>query len=124
MQQQILVVDSRTGKVLKSFDLDEQQIIQVSSHGLHQNPEEQKLRKSEETWTSRWIATPTAHLFLAERREEWLGDLYESNLILLDQNYPRWLVNVINVGRTVILVVSAIQIRLSDLLTIKLKSTN
>jgi hypothetical protein len=54
MQQQILVVDSRTGKVLKSFDLDEQQIIQVSSHELHQNPEEQKLRKSEETWTSRW----------------------------------------------------------------------
>jgi hypothetical protein len=78
----------------------------------------------EETWTSRWIVTPIAHLFPAERREEWLGDLYESNLILLDQNYPRWLVNVINVGRTVILIVSAMQIKLSDLLTIKLKSTN
>jgi hypothetical protein len=80
--------------------------------------------KPDETWATRWIATPIAHLFPAERREEWLGDLYESNNILLQQNYPRWLVNIINVVRTGILIVSAIKIKLSDLLSVKFKSTS
>lgn len=71
-----------------------------------------------ETWSSRWIASPVAYLFPAERREEWLGDLYEVNREMLHKGYPLWCVNIINVGRTLILIVSAIQIKLSDLISL------
>jgi hypothetical protein len=81
---------------------------------------EKRLRKYKrsdpaETWSSRWIASPIAYLLPEERREEWLGDLYEVNREMLHKNYPRWIVNVINVGKTAILVVSAVQIKISDL---------
>jgi hypothetical protein len=78
-----------------------------------------KYKKSEpsETWVSRWIASPIAYLFPPERREEWLGDLYEVNGEMLHKNYPRWQVNLNNLGKTVILMISALQIKLSDLLS-------
>lgn len=79
-----------------------------------------KYKKSEpgETWVSRWIASPIAYLFPPERREEWLGDLYEVNGEMLNKGYPRWFVNLTNLGKTVILIISALQIKLSDLLSL------
>ncbi|MEH1905502.1 MAG: hypothetical protein V7L04_30015 [Nostoc sp.] len=84
-----------------------------------------KYKKSDpaETWASRWIASPIAYLFPPERREEWLGDLYEVNREMLHKDYPSWLVNLNNVWKTLILVISALKIRLSDLFSLaKLKS--
>lgn len=82
---------------------------------------EKRLRKYKEsdpveTWASRWIASPVAYLFPADRREEWLGDLYEVNREMLHKDYPRWLVNVINIGRTIIFALSALQIKITDFL--------
>jgi len=71
-----------------------------------------------ETWASRWIACQIAYLFPEERREEWLGDLYEVNREMLHKGYPRWIVNLNNLGKTVILVLSALKIKLSDLFSI------
>ncbi|MEH2339171.1 hypothetical protein [Nostoc sp.] len=84
-----------------------------------------KYKKSDpaETWASRWIASPIAYLFPPERREEWLGDLYEVNREMLHKGYHRWLVNLNNVLKTVILVISALKIRLSDFFSLgKVKS--
>ncbi|MBD2384386.1 hypothetical protein [Cylindrospermum sp. FACHB-282] len=77
-----------------------------------------KYKKSEpgETWVSRWIGSPIAYLFPPERREEWLGDLYEVNREMLHKSYPRWQVNLNNLGKTIILIISALKIKLSDLL--------
>jgi len=79
-----------------------------------------KYKKSEpaETWASRWVASPIAYLFPEERREEWLGDLYEVNREMIRKGYGRWLVNLINVGKTVVLVLSAVQIKVSDFISI------
>ena len=74
-----------------------------------------------ETWASRWVASPVAYLFPAERREEWLGDLYELNREMLHKGYPRWFVSIINMGRTVILALSAIKIKLSDFISLEVK---
>ena len=71
-----------------------------------------------ETWASRWVAAPIAYLFPEERREEWLGDLYEVNREMIRKGYGRWLVNLINAGRTVILVLSAIKVKLSNFISI------
>jgi hypothetical protein len=73
-----------------------------------------------ETWSSRWVASPVAYLFPKERREEWLGDLREVSYIMLHQeSYPRWMVNIVVAGRTVVLLASALKIQLSDLLALK-----
>ena len=71
-----------------------------------------------ETWASRWVASPIAYLFPEEVREEWLGDLYEVNREMIRKGYGRWLVNLINVGRIAILVLSAVQIKVSDFIAI------
>jgi hypothetical protein len=73
-----------------------------------------------ETWISRWFAFPIACLFPKERREEWLGDLYEVNLELLHKGYPRWSVNLVNIGLIVILLMSGLSIKLSDLISLEL----
>ena len=69
-----------------------------------------------ETWANRWIAYPIICLFPAERREEWIGDLYEIRNNLLDQDYPRWLVNGVIVARTGLLIASALKVWLIDLI--------
>ena len=83
---------------------------------------ERRLRKYKkshpaETWASRWVASPIACLFPKQTREEWLGDLYELNREMLHKDYPRLMVNIINVGRTAVLVLSALDIKLKDLLS-------
>ncbi len=69
-----------------------------------------------QTWADRWLAYPVICLFPADRREEWLGDLYEVRNDLIDKQYPRWLVNFHIAGRTLILVYSALKISLIDLI--------
>jgi hypothetical protein len=75
-----------------------------------------------ETWATRWVACPIAYLFPAERREEWLGDLYETNREMLHKDYPQWFVSLNNIGRTAVLVFSALQIKLADFISQGLKS--
>ena len=71
-----------------------------------------------ETWSSRWIAAPTAYLISKEKREEWIGDLNEINEEMVRKEYPRWLINIINVGQTSILVFSALKIKAGDILSV------
>jgi ABC-type cobalamin/Fe3+-siderophores transport system ATPase subunit len=83
---------------------------------------EKRLRKYKrsdpaETWSSRWVASQIAYLLPADRREEWLGDLYEVNREMLHKGFPRWQVNLNNVVRTAILVFSSLQIKLSDFIS-------
>ena len=80
-----------------------------------------KYSNSTETWSSRWVASPLAYLFPKERREEWLGDLYEVNREMLHKGYPHWMVNIINIGRTAILLVSGLSIKLSDSVSLGLR---
>lgn len=83
-----------------------------------------KYKKSDsaETWASR-IASQIAYLFPSERREEWLGDLYEVNREMLHKGYPHWQINLNNLAKTVILIISALKIRLSDFISLgKVKS--
>jgi hypothetical protein len=84
---------------------------------------EKRLRKYKsfdpiDSWSTRWVASPIAYLFPEERREEWLGDLYELNREMLRKNYPRPILHSINVIRTGGLIVSAVQIKLSDLISL------
>lgn len=67
-----------------------------------------------ETWASRCIASPIAYLFPELRREEWLGDLYETNREMLLKSYPRWVVNVNNILRTIALVESGLRTKLQE----------
>ncbi|MBK1988301.1 hypothetical protein A0J48_012255 [Sphaerospermopsis aphanizomenoides BCCUSP55] len=114
--------------------LKPEQFIKVAEELINQEEElvekleklsqlDNKLRKYKkfepaETWASRWVASPIAYLFPPERREEWLGDLYEVNREMLYKGFPRWQVNFNNLVRTVILIISALQIKLSDLLSL------
>nr|WP_290225638.1 hypothetical protein [Trichocoleus desertorum] len=80
---------------------------------------EKKLRKYKqsdpsETWASKWLASPIAYLLPKERREEWLGDLYEINREMLHKGYPRWFVSVTAIVRTLILIISSCKIKLLD----------
>jgi hypothetical protein len=90
---------------------------------LHKRSRKYKQSDPAETWASRWIASSIAYLFPENSREEWLGDLYEINREMLHKGYPCWWINLINVLRTVVLVISALQIKISDLLTFKISST-
>jgi hypothetical protein len=73
--------------------------------------------RSYKTWADRWVAYPVICLFSEDQREEWIGDLYEVRDGLIDRGYPRWLVNLIITGRTLILVVSALKITVMELLS-------
>lgn len=75
-----------------------------------------KRSDSIETWSTRWVASPVAYLLPETRREEWLGDLYEVNREMIHKGYPRWVIHLINTGRTFLLIWSSIEIKLSDLL--------
>ena len=70
-----------------------------------------------ESWSTRWVAAPIAYLFPEERREEWLGDLYEENREMMHKKYPQWFIHITNILRTIILVHSAFQIKLFDFIS-------
>lgn len=131
--QHLDVITSKLEEVIKLVEELKAQKVLNDLEDLVENLEKfsklnkrlRKYKKSDpaETWASRWIASPIAYLFPLERREEWLGDLYEVNREMLHRDYPRWLVNLNNVWKTLILVISALKIRLSDFFSLgKVKS--
>jgi len=69
-------------------------------------------------WAYRWIASVVAYCCSEEMREEFLGDLFEANRQLSAQNYPRWLINAINVVQVIRLLASIVEVRLSTWLTL------
>ena len=74
------------------------------------------MKPKKELWSVRWVAYPIACLFPRQKREEWIGDLHEVILRLEDKRYPRLLINCICVVSTFILILSAIEISIKDLL--------
>lgn len=75
------------------------------------------MRHRHELWARKWIARPVAFLFPKQKREEWEGDLDE----IIDQwqklyKYPRWFTNIMIIVKTFILILSAIEISIKDLL--------
>jgi hypothetical protein len=73
----------------------------------------------DETWASHWISAPVAYLFSEERREEYLGDLYEINQLSY-KGYPLWIVNIIILGRTAVWGFSALEIKFKNFLPLKI----
>lgn len=65
--------------------------------------------------STKWLAIPVALLLPKERMEEWLGDLYQS-LYLAFGKYPQWFINLMIIFKTGILIISALKIKISDLL--------
>lgn len=83
-----------------------------ASIGIHSTKTIQK------TWSLRWLATPIAYLFPKDDREEWLGCLTEMHYELIEQeHYPYWLVNAITVGRILLLVWSAVEVKVLNLIS-------
>jgi hypothetical protein len=96
----------------------------ISSTGELEKPddnqpilEEQKHRPLVKTAISRWVATPIAYLFPKAHREEWLGDLYESHQEMIEEEYPHWLINIVDILRVFVLIGSALKINLIDLIS-------
>lgn len=75
-----------------------------------------------EPWASRWIAAPIGYLCSKEQREEWLGDLQEIIHEMQAKKYPRWIINLICVGKTSILIFSVFEIKISDFFTLLKRS--
>jgi len=94
-------------------ELEPSKLDTALPEGDHPNPPE--------TWSNKWVASPFAYLLLKKEREAWLGDLNEANSDMLKKGYPRWLVHVINIGRTAVLVRASLDIKLSDLISLGLK---
>ena len=74
------------------------------------------MSRMKELWSERWIAYPIACLFPRTKREEWLGDLHEVIFLMKERKYPRFFINLICISLTFVLLLSAIQINLKDLL--------
>jgi hypothetical protein len=67
-------------------------------------------------WVTWWVAGPIAYLLSADQREEWIGDLREVNHQMMLAGYPKWMINLVNVGKIIRLIVSSIDIKLVDLI--------
>lgn len=65
------------------------------------------------SWTTRWLAIPVALILPKDRREEWLGDLYDLYNNKIVQKYPPFVANLIVICRTLVLIGSAIEINFS-----------
>jgi hypothetical protein len=78
--------------------------------------EEQEYHPPVKTWISRWLAFPIVSLFSKDRREEWLGDLYESHQEMINEEYPHWSINVEDVLLVLVLIGSALKINFADLI--------
>ncbi len=88
--------------------------LQQKASQLHQRLRPYTTTNPAETWASRWIAAPIAYLFPEIRREEWLGDLYETNREMLLNRYPRWFVNLNNILRSLALVESSLRVKITE----------
>ena len=127
----------KSGDSLSPEDLDPESIENTSVNQLssdnesHSRPFTQRVKKkikpvvgkakriypkptsrSSETWVVNWIALPVAYLFPRSEREEWLGDLRETHHeLIIDNHYPRWVVSAITVVKTLLLIGTALEVR-------------
>lgn len=74
--------------------------------------------QSYEVWASKWISYPVILLLSKEMREEWLGDLYEKNQGMLEKGYPLWHINLMNLLWSIFLIMSALKIKISDVISL------
>lgn len=72
-----------------------------------------------ETVISKWLAFPLASLLPKDRREEWLGDLYESQQEMINKKYPNWFINIVDILRVIVLIASGLKIKLSDFISFR-----
>ena len=62
------------------------------------------------------MARPVGYLLPRDDREEWLGDLEEiHHLMLVEDKYPIWFINLIVGTKTLLLVWSAIEVHIVNL---------
>jgi hypothetical protein len=117
-QSDLFPIESVDLKEFASFLDEQERLIQLIERESKLGKRFQKYStfNSYETYVSRWVSAPIAYLFPEERREEWLGDLYETNQEMLHKGYPLWMVNVNNLLKTMILVSSALEIKFKQLL--------
>lgn len=85
---------------------------------LHPQPLQTIEPQSYEVWASKWISYPVILLLSKEMREEWLGDLYEKNQGMLEKGYPLWHINLMNLLWSIFLVMSALKIKISDVISL------
>lgn len=108
-------------KTLQSLNLVAQNLavekykIRLRQDSEHLAREQRKYSKIH-TAVTRYLSVPVACLFPEDRREEWLGDLYEVNWQLLSEEYPIIVINVIDAAKTIVLITSALQIKFMDLI--------
>lgn len=101
---------------IKTFEDEQRAIIYIrrcSTYLKNNKPE---------PWASRWIGSPVGYLCSKEQREEWFGDLNEVIHDMRFKRYPEWMINLICVGKTTVLVISALKIKISDFFTLEQKS--
>lgn len=112
-------LDQQVKRHKEQLELEEAQIeLLEKQSALAKRLRKLKRLDSCKTWSSHWVASPIAYLLPVDCCEEWLGDLYEGNYrMLYEEGFPRWRVNVNNVGKTAILIVSSLQIKLSDFIS-------
>lgn len=95
------VVNSTLNEVKKKESL-------LESH-KHPSPAET------ETWSIRWAAPSIAFLLDKRQREEWLGDLVETEREMLQAGrFPRWWINVIVLVRVASMLRSLLEIKQAD----------
>jgi hypothetical protein len=111
-----LVTDGdEIAQVERELEIEEKKLdLRDKANRLDRRKRRSHPPESTNTWANRWIATPVAYLCPKERREEWLGDLYEIHQDLSRQKNSRWLVNIIVLGKISLFVISALKIKVSD----------
>lgn len=75
-----------------------------------------------ETWASFWVARSLGYVMPKDEREEWLGDLMQVNREL-PSLYPRWWINVIIIARVIRLLISALEIKISDFISLGVRKS-
>jgi hypothetical protein len=66
-----------------------------------------------------WYVRPVGFLLPKHRREEWLGDLEEARRELLQRGYPRWVANLMTLGRVIILTWGFVKAQYGDMISSK-----
>ena len=109
----ISLLKSTQGSIYNSSTRTEEEI-----EVLHPQPLQTIEPKFYEIWAIKWISYPVILLLSKEMREEWLGDLYEKNEGMLEKGYPGWHINFMNLLWSIFLVMSALEIKISDVISL------
>jgi hypothetical protein len=98
---------------------DNQQAVEIVDAELCDAP---VTSNTTETWASFWVARSLGYVMPKDEREEWLGDLMQVNREL-PSLYPRWWINVIIIARVIRLLVSALEIKISDFISLGVRKS-